>query len=160
MNNSSFARLFRLTGGLLLVCIFFGAGCNLGNNRLTAWLGGDAGTPADDGPAVEQASLEVMLDRTFTIELASNESHGYRWTTQHSRPNIEFIKDEYIVNSRLVTPESLADDSSEPKLIAGAGGKHFFTFSAKERGYAQITFSYGLEGQTPLKQVIYDVNVK
>jgi len=150
-----------IAGAAICSLVLLGAGCNIEPPKVSGLWGGEA-EPTSVNNAAEHHSMQVNLGRTFTIELVSNESTGYRWTAQHTRPNIEFVKDEYIPNSRLVPPDT-GTSETEPKPIAGAGGTHFFTFSAVQPGYSQVTFYYSRsweEDIAPLKQVIYDIHVK
>jgi len=149
------------TLGLLLAAMcLLGVSCNFEAPKLPGFGKGEP--PSDVAPEVEaeRVSMQVAVGQTFTIEFEGNETTGYRWVADHSRPNLEFIKDEYVPHEWEAPPDP--ETGSVPEGMVGVGGTHFFTFNAVQPRQSQIKFEYvrPWEPDRPLKVVIYDIMAK
>ena len=146
----------------VVALIFFGAGCDKYEIPKLAdvWPGGQSKQSEESEVSIEYANLTVAIGRSFTIEFEGNETTEYRWSAEYSRPNLEFVKDEYVPHE-WAAPSNMETNGVSNQTV-GAGGTHYFTFSAVQPGVSQIRFEYmrPWEDVPPLKVVIYNIKVK
>ncbi len=93
--------------------------------------------------------IKVAKKDTFSIELVSNPSTGYRWkyVNANENKNIKFVED------KLIGPET---------NLIGAAGKQIFYFVAKKKGQAVVKLEYARGDQKVKKKhtVLVDVAKK
>ncbi|MFH1047695.1 MAG: protease inhibitor I42 family protein [Patescibacteria group bacterium] len=144
----------------LTAIALLGAGCNIQAPKLPDILNRSDDALLENEENIEWDELTVAIGQTFTVEFEGNESSEYRWFAEHSRPNIEFVKDEYVPHEWPVPPD-LTDGTAEDGVV-GAGGTHYFTFIAVQPGLARIKFTYSKQqsDESALKTVVYEITAK
>ncbi len=149
------------TFGLLVTALcLLGAGCDFDVSNLPGLGEKNKSVKAEPEIEAERKSMQVAVGQMFTIEFEGNQTTGYRWTADYSRPDIEFVKDEYVPHDWEAPPNM--DAASAPNGRVGVGGTHHFTFGAVRPSHSQIKFEYvrPWEPDKPLKVVIYDIKAR
>jgi predicted secreted protein len=77
----------------------------------------------------QTASLEVAVDRPFTVTLCSNPSTGYAWA-------------EPVIADPTIVKHDGAVDGAPASPMPGAPGERLFTFTGLAAGGTTITFGY------------------
>ncbi len=106
-----------------------------------------SGVSATTPTNVEYKSINVHVNDTFNIKLASNPSTGYSWNTRFISPKIALINNEFIPSDTLG--------------LLGTPGTQKFTFKAIKLGHAKIIMDYARSGHhaNTKQHVVYHVNI-
>ncbi len=110
--------------------------------------------PVISAKNVDKSKLEkditVKVGETFSIELSSNASTGYKWELASKiKPSVvELVGSEYSV-----------PDNDSDVIIVGQGGIEKWSFKAVEKGEVYLYFTY-LRGEDLGKETYYKIKVE
>lgn len=98
--------------------------------------------------AAPNNTVNVTMNDSFNITLASNPSTGHHWTASYDGNYLNLVNETYVASAPAVGPGGFP--------VIGAGGNQIFTFLAIQPGDTLINFTYA-RGSNIANSTVYEV---